>query len=131
MATPNITIAGGTRRAEVESREDPKMRTGFGATMVLLLASAACAPEATAPQAAAVTPKLAPVVQPDAWCPAWYHAIQGTTAPEDKNRDGIVCYDPMNSLTPPIDNTGEPRAADRPSLTIVVDSALRDSAGQR
>lgn len=91
----------------------PQPRVPAGLLTALLLAFAACAPEATAPQGGgSVSTRVVPIVVPDIWCPA----MQDTTAREAKNHERVVCNE---------------QAPSGPSLRFVVDSSLAQSDSPR
>ena len=56
------------------------MRRNPTILICILVTSAGCTPEATAPQGAAAVGKVVPVAVPDAWCPASADSAQDSTA---------------------------------------------------
>jgi hypothetical protein len=95
--------------------------------LALLLASAGCVSEATAPQAGGSLTRVVPVVVPDVWCPA-------NRAPEDTLQVNNLpaCHTTVTAPPPPApqDSTTwqlNPGASTRRSPRIVVDSTLAAS----
>jgi hypothetical protein len=64
----------------MQEREGGHMRWNPAIVMYILIISAGCTPEATAPQGGAAVGKVVPVAVPDVWCPASADSARDSTA---------------------------------------------------